>query len=84
MEKSQGSILITGATGFIGRRLTQRLLDDGFSVRCMVRRTTPAMPDGAEIVQGDLLDAGNIGTSLGRYRYRLLSCTFHVGWPGWF
>ncbi|KIH76506.1 Uncharacterized conserved protein YbjT, contains NAD(P)-binding and DUF2867 domains [Geoalkalibacter ferrihydriticus] len=55
MEKSQGSVLITGATGFIGKRLTQRLLDDGFSVRCMVRRTTTAMPEGAEIVQGDML-----------------------------
>jgi uncharacterized protein YbjT (DUF2867 family) len=64
MEKSQGSILITGATGFIGRRLTQRLLDDGFSVRCMVRRTTPAMPDGAEIVQGDLLEPGTLGQAL--------------------
>jgi uncharacterized protein YbjT (DUF2867 family) len=64
MEKSQGSILITGATGFIGRRLTQRLLDDGFSVRCMVRRTTPAMPEGAEIVQGDMLVPGTLGQAL--------------------
>ncbi|MBC8019511.1 MAG: NAD(P)H-binding protein [Verrucomicrobia bacterium] len=64
MEKSQGSILITGATGFIGRRLTQRLLDDGFSVRCMVRRTSSAMPDGAEIIQGDLLEPGTLGQTL--------------------
>jgi uncharacterized protein YbjT (DUF2867 family) len=64
MEKSQGSILITGATGFIGRRLTQRLLDDGFSVRCMVRRTNSAIPDGAEIVQGDLLEPGTLGQAL--------------------
>jgi uncharacterized protein YbjT (DUF2867 family) len=64
MEKSQGSILITGATGFIGRRLTQRLLDDGFSVRCMVRRTNTAMPDGAEIVQGNMLEPGTLGQAL--------------------
>jgi uncharacterized protein YbjT (DUF2867 family) len=64
MEKSQGSILITGATGFIGRRLTQRLLDDGFSVRCMVRRTNSAMPDGAEVVQGDMLEPGTLGQAL--------------------
>lgn len=60
MEKSQGTILITGATGFIGRRLTQRLLDDGFSVRCMVHRTSVAMADGAEIVQGDMLEPASL------------------------
>ena len=64
MEKSQGTILITGATGFIGRRLTKRLLDDGFSVRCMVRRTTTAMPDGAEIVQADMLEPATLGRAL--------------------
>ena len=30
-------IYITGATGFIGERLTRRLLDRGESVRCLVR-----------------------------------------------
>ncbi len=64
MEKSQGSILITGATGFIGRRLTQRLLDEGFSVRCMVRRTSSEMPDGAEIVQADMLEPATLGRAL--------------------
>jgi uncharacterized protein YbjT (DUF2867 family) len=55
MDKRQGAILITGATGFIGRRLTQRLLADGMPVRCMVRKSTADLPDGVEIVQGDLL-----------------------------
>ena len=64
MGKSQGTILITGATGFIGRRLTKRLLDDGFSVRCMVRRTTTAMPDGAEIVQADMFEPATLGRAL--------------------
>ncbi len=55
MVTSPGSILITGATGFIGKRLAQRLIKDGFFVRCMVRQTASAVPDGTEIVRGDLL-----------------------------
>ncbi|MGD9579483.1 MAG: NAD-dependent epimerase/dehydratase family protein [Syntrophorhabdus sp.] len=33
------NILVTGATGFIGRRLVERLLDAGHSCRCLVRQT---------------------------------------------
>ncbi|NOX53302.1 MAG: SDR family NAD(P)-dependent oxidoreductase, partial [Planctomycetes bacterium] len=31
------NIVITGATGFLGRRLVRRLLEDGLRVRCAVR-----------------------------------------------
>ncbi len=64
METSQGSILITGATGFIGKRLTRRLLDEGFSVRCLVRNTASGVPDGAEIVTGDMLSPLTLGKAM--------------------
>ncbi len=64
METSPGSILITGATGFIGRRLAQRLVNDGFFVRCMVRQTASAVPDGTEIVRGDLLEPATLDKAL--------------------
>ncbi len=32
--------LVTGATGFVGSHLAARLLDEGFSVRCLVRPTS--------------------------------------------
>ncbi|MCG8351966.1 MAG: NAD(P)H-binding protein, partial [Chloroflexales bacterium] len=53
-------ILITGATGYIGGRLVPRLLEQGYSVRCMVR--DPARLQGrdwlgnVEVVRGDVLD----------------------------
>jgi len=48
------TILVTGAAGFIGRRLVNELLNHGYQVRCMVRRPTD-LPAGVEQVQGDLL-----------------------------
>ncbi len=52
-------ILVTGAGGFIGRRLVTALLQRGYRVRCMVRRPAK-LPDGAEQVQGDLLQPDSL------------------------
>lgn len=40
-----GSYLVTGATGFVGAALTRRLLQDGHSVRMVVRSPSPALPE---------------------------------------
>lgn len=49
-------ILVTGANGFIGSRLTRALREKGVQVRCMVRTAGSAsFPDGTEVVSGDLL-----------------------------
>ncbi|MDI2125748.1 NAD(P)H-binding protein [Yinghuangia seranimata] len=48
-------ILVTGATGTVGRPLAARLLADGHRVRALVRDPdTAGLPDGVEAVRGDL------------------------------
>ncbi len=51
-------VLVTGGTGFIGRRLIHRLVEEGHNVRAFVRKTsnTHGLPEGIEFVEGDLLD----------------------------
>ncbi|MDU0458215.1 MAG: NAD(P)H-binding protein [Geobacteraceae bacterium] len=55
MQTGSGTVLVTGASGFIGRRLTKTLLDSGHSVRAMVRSQNAQLADGAERVAGDML-----------------------------
>jgi len=49
-------VLVTGATGFIGGHLAARLVESGYSVRALVRRTRPTgRLAGLELFEGDLL-----------------------------
>jgi NADH dehydrogenase len=52
-------ILVTGAVGFVGRHLVERLMADGRRVRCLLperqRRTLP-WPTPPEIVRGNVLN----------------------------
>lgn len=50
-------VLVTGATGFIGGHLAQRLLKDGYGVRVFVRHPPKlilGLRDSCEVVVGDL------------------------------
>jgi len=64
METTQGTVLITGAAGFIGRRLASELLGQGYSVRCMVRRKPADISAGAETVRADMLQPLTLGPAL--------------------
>lgn len=66
MEPTTGKILITGATGFIGRRLTAELVRQGHDVRCMLRRDAPDLPREAEQVRGDMLAPATLDAALTR------------------
>jgi uncharacterized protein YbjT (DUF2867 family) len=58
-------VLVIGATGFVGRTVCSRLIEDGFHVRAMTRHVGQAdvvlghLKD-IEIVRGDALEAGSI------------------------
>jgi len=54
-------VLVTGASGFIGRPLVARLVAKGLPVRALVRRADEAQSlPGAEIEIGDVRDAGAV------------------------
>src|SRR5207253_1508959 len=65
------TVLVTGATGFIGSHLVDRLLSEGASVRCLLRPVSPRggtarhlPPQGAKSILGDLITGAGLDTAL--------------------
>jgi nucleoside-diphosphate-sugar epimerase len=62
-------VLITGATGFIGSQLTQRLVARGDEVTCLIRRTSnieAIEPLGVRLALGDVRDAEAVRSAADR------------------
>ncbi len=59
-------VLVTGATGFIGRRVVASLVADGKMVRALVHRNPSegVLLDGVETVEGDVLDPDSLGRAV--------------------
>src|SRR5215475_13440639 len=55
-------VLVSGAGGFLGRRLVERLLKGGHTVRSIIRPAAGASPwqDGVEIFRADLRGHGDL------------------------
>ena len=69
------TILVTGATGRVGRQVVQQLVKRGADVRVLVRDTSKAsFPAGVEVVQGDLLDIDALRTAFTGTRIVLEEC----------
>ena len=58
MATGSGSVLVTGASGFIGRALVRRLVRAGYTTVCTARRPVDDVTEAASWVAGDLTDAG--------------------------
>ncbi|HZE38855.1 MAG TPA: NAD(P)H-binding protein [Stackebrandtia sp.] len=55
------TILVTGATGNVGRHLVRQLADAGHKVRALTRDASKArLPEGVEVVTGDLTDIAGL------------------------
>jgi nucleoside-diphosphate-sugar epimerase len=66
------NVFLTGASGFMGRRLAARLLSRGHTVRGLVRRGSESrVAPGTEVVVADPLDAAG-------YRDRVRGCDTFV------
>lgn len=64
MDK-QRIVLVTGATGTLGRRIVDRLAGAGVRVRALTRDPAAAhLPDDVEVVRGDLTDPTGLGPAL--------------------
>lgn len=69
-------ILVTGASGFVGSAVTRKLVEAGFSVRALVRGTSPRAHLaglGLDFFEGDLRDRNSLGRATAGMRY-----VFHV------
>ena len=73
---SEGTVLVTGATGFVGSAVARAAKAAGYAVRTLVRsssrRDNLAGVD-VEIIEGDICDAGSLTRALSGARF-----LFHV------
>ena len=57
-------ILVTGATGFVGRRVVERLASSRKNVRALTRGGGAMMPWGVKIAIGDVLDPQSLTSAM--------------------
>ncbi len=75
------TVLVTGATGDVGRHVTERLLADGMVVRTLCRAAPDGLPGSVEVAHGDLtapetLDPAMTGVDA------VVHCAAHLGGGG--
>jgi nucleoside-diphosphate-sugar epimerase len=84
-EPAGPGVLVLGGTGFMGRALVRRLLQDGTGLRALVRdlsgRAAWLAQQGVELVKGDLADTASVEAALDGIQH-----VYHLArgsGPGW-
>jgi len=75
---------VTGATGFIGTKLVEQLVDDGHDVTALTRSRSNAshLPDDVTVVEGDITDKESMREPMaGADRLFHVAAWFFIG-PG--
>lgn len=78
---SSETVLVTGASGFIGARLVGQLLDQGRAVRCLVRAEPARLPlrhPGVELVKGDVTRPETLAPAVAG-----ADCVIHAAGMSW-
>jgi nucleoside-diphosphate-sugar epimerase len=60
------TVLVTGGTGFVGKAVVRRLIDDGYRVRVLARASSAVdavVALGAEVHRGDVADPASFGAA---------------------
>lgn len=72
---SSGTVLVTGASGFIGGAVVKRLRAEGVAVRALVRRSSPRdnIPADCDVVEGDVTDRDSVRRAMAG-----VSALFHL------
>lgn len=60
-------VFVTGASGFIGRKLVNKLLENGYRITALVRRKDHNLPAKVNIIEGDILDINSYSSSKTKY-----------------
>jgi uncharacterized protein YbjT (DUF2867 family) len=71
------TVLVTGATGYVGGRLAPQVVDEGFTVRVLVRSAAKVAKtpwaNRAEVIEGDALDTALAGVQTAFYLLHSIS-----------
>jgi dihydroflavonol-4-reductase len=71
VAQESGTVLVTGASGFVGSAIANAARDAGYRVRVLVRPTSPRtnIDPRDEVVEGDLTAPGSLGPALAGARF---------------